>query len=210
MTPALSPGSAAPGGARAHADEDHGLAERIRAGDAAAFETLFNRYYGRLHAFARTYVRSAEVAEDLATDVFVRVWERRAEWELRGTPRAYLYAAVRNESLAWLRRQRMLDRAHASALRDDRSPGMGAAPLAGDAQLEARELAEAIDRGVDALPERTREAFVLHRRHGLTYAEVAAAMDISPRTVEVHIGRAFRALRTHLGPLLSLLLLALR
>ncbi|HEX2080475.1 MAG TPA: RNA polymerase sigma-70 factor [Longimicrobium sp.] len=208
MSRALFPESAAPGGERAEAEEaDRALAERIREGDAAAFETLFHRYYGRLHAFARTYVRAPEAAEDLVADVFVRVWERRTEWELRGGPRAYLYGAVRNEALAWLRRQRMLDRAHADALRDDRRPGMGAAPLAGDAQLEARELAEAIDRAVDALPDRSREAFVLHRRHGLSYAEVAAAMDISPRTVEVHIGRAFKALRTRLSTLLSLLVM---
>jgi RNA polymerase sigma-70 factor (family 1) len=205
---ALFPQSAAAERADAAGDEaDRALAERVRAGDAAAFEALFHRYYGRLHAFARGYVKSPEVAEDLATDVFVRVWERRAEWELRAGPRAYLYAAVRNEALAWLRRQRMLDRAHADALRDDRRPGMGAAPAPGDAQVEARELTEAIDRAVAALPERTREAFVLHRRHGLSYAEIAAAMDISPRTVEVHIGRAFKALRTHLSTLLSLLLM---
>ncbi len=185
-----------------------GLAERVRAGDAAAFEALFHRFFRRLHAFAESYVGDAEVAEDLVTDVFVRVWERHAEWSLRGGPRAYLYGAVRNEALAHIRRRRMLQRAHASAAADERRPGMGAPPAPTDAGLQARELAEALELAIERLPERSREAFVLHRRHGLSYAQVAEAMDISPRTVEVHIRRAFQALRADLGGFLALLLAA--
>jgi RNA polymerase sigma-19 factor, ECF subfamily len=186
---------------------DGELAARVQAGEAAAFEALFRRYYRRLYVFAEGYVRSPEVAEDLTVDVFARVWERRAEWSLRGSPRSYLYAAVRNEALAWLRRQRMIERAHEDAVRDERRPGMGGPPAPADAQVQAHELAEAVERAVGSLPERTREAFVLHRKHGLSYAEVGAAMEISPRTVEVLIRRAFKSLRAHLGAFLSLFLL---
>jgi RNA polymerase sigma-70 factor (ECF subfamily) len=182
------------------------LAARVRSGDGAAFEALFRRYYRRLHAFAETYVGSSEVAEDLTVDVFVRIWERRAEWSLRGGPKSYLYAAVRNEALAWLRRRKMVERAHADLVRDERRPGMGGPPAAADAQVQAHELADAVERATARLPERTREAFVLHRRHGLSYAEVAQTMGISPRTVEVLIRRAFQALRTQLGGFLVLLL----
>jgi RNA polymerase sigma-70 factor (ECF subfamily) len=196
------PGAAAAGEDPAEAAAlEAALAERVRAGDAAAFEALFQRFFRRLHAFAESYVGDSETAEDLVADVFVRVWERRAEWQLRGGPRAYLYGAVRNEALAHVRRRRMLQRAHASAAADERRPGMGA-------DLQARELAEAIELAIERLPERSREAFVLHRRHGLSYAQVAEAMEISPRTVEVHIRRAFQALRADLGGFLALLLAA--
>jgi len=188
--------------------DDAGLAVRVRAGDPAAFEALFHRYYHPLFAFAERYVRSPEVAEDVTVDVFVRIWERRAEWKLRGSPRGYLYAAVRNEALVHLRRRRMVESAHADAARDERHPGMGAPAAPADAQVQANELAEAADRAILQLPERTQEAYVLHRKHGLSYAEVAATMEISVRTVEVHISRAFKALRTHLGAFLSLLLVA--
>jgi RNA polymerase sigma-70 factor (ECF subfamily) len=188
---------------------DAALAERVRAGDAAAFEALFRRHYDGLHAFAERYLRSPEAAEDVTVDVFARVWERRAEWKLRGSPRAYLYAAVRNEALAQLRRRRMVERAHADAARDERRPGMGAPPPGSDADVQARELAAAAEAAIAALPERTQEAFVLLRQHGLSYAEIALAMGISAKTVEVHVSRAFKALRAQLAPFLALMLVAL-
>src|SRR5206468_9508222 len=101
-----------------------------------------------------------------------------------------------------------VQRAHQAALRDEQAPGMGGGPPDADAGVEARELADAIDAAVDRLPDRTREAFVLHRKHGLSYAEVGEAMGISPRTVETLIRRAFRSLRTQLVQFLPLLFLA--
>lgn len=192
--------------APADAVPDDRLAARVRAGDAAAFEQLFHAYYPRLHAFVESYVRSADVAEDLVADVFVRIWERRAEWDLRGSLRAYLYTAARNEALVWLRRRRMMDRVHEGTAHDDRPPGMGAPPAPVDAAVQARELSEAVEQAIERLPERGREAFVLHRRHGLSYAEVGETMGISPRTVEVHIRRAFQALRDELIHFLPLLI----
>jgi RNA polymerase sigma-70 factor, ECF subfamily len=189
-------------------EQDEGeLAARIRSGDPRAFEALFQRYYRKLHAFIDGYVDSADAAEDLAVDVFSRIWERRGEWVVQGSVRAYLYGAARNEALAHLRRKRMIDRAHAQAARDLRSPGVAGPATLADAQVEAGELARAVEAAIARLPERGREALVLHRKHGLSYAEVAATMGISPRTVEVHIRRAFVALRTELAPFVPFLLL---
>lgn len=186
---------------------EDGLAARVRDGDAAAFELLFHRYYLKLHAYIDGYVRAPDVAEDLAVDLFTRIWERRADWEVRGSLRAYLYSAARNEALAWLRRGKMLERVHAEAAREQRSPGMAGPTLAADAQVEAGELSRAVEAAIARLPERGREALVLHRKHGLSYAEVGEAMGISPRTVEVHIRRAFAAMREELAPFLPFILL---
>ena len=189
-----------------HSVDDAALLAGIRAGEEASFELLFRSYYGRLHLYAEGYVRSPEVAEDLTVEVFARIWERRADWEVHGSIRAYLYAAVRNEALMHVRRRRMLARMHSDPAFDLRPPGMGAPGPAPDASLEAEELTLAVEAAIARLPERSREAFVLHRKHGLSYAEVAAAMGISPRTVEVHVSRALKALRVNLKGFFTLLL----
>jgi RNA polymerase sigma-70 factor, ECF subfamily len=188
---------------------DQALADAVRAGDEASFEALFRLYSKRLFLFAERMVRSREVAEDLVADVFVRIWERRAEWELRGSMKSYLYTATRNRALTHLEQQRVWDRAHRDARAEGRPPGLGRPPPAADVALHDRELGEAIAAAIERLPERTREAFVLHRQHGLSYAEVAQTMGIAPRTVEVLIRRALKALRAHLGHLLLLLVTAL-
>ena len=185
---------------------DQEWAEGIRTGDEACFSALFHAYYKRLHAFAEGYVRSPEAAEDLTVDVFARLWERRAEWEVRGSVRSYLYVAVRNQALDYLEHQRVVNRVHSGLSSGERQPGMGSPPPPADAEAEARELAEAIERALEHLSERSREAFILHRQRGLSYAEVGQAMGVAPRTVEVHIRRAFQSLRSQLAGFLALLL----
>jgi RNA polymerase sigma-70 factor (ECF subfamily) len=201
--PTADGGDPSPGGS-----PDQRLAAAIQAGDEASFETLFRTYARRLYLFAEGYVKSAEVAEDLVADVFVRIWERRGELELRSTWQSYLYTATRNRALTHLEHLRVMRRAHAVA-EDDRPPGLGAPTPAADAGVHVRELEEAVERAIALLPERTREAFVLHRQHGLSYAEVARTMGIAPRTVEVLIRRALKTLRTQLVGFLPVFIVAL-
>ncbi|HEX6070357.1 MAG TPA: RNA polymerase sigma-70 factor [Longimicrobiaceae bacterium] len=187
---------------------DQALAAAIRGGDEASFETLFRTYSRRLYLFAEGYVKSAEVAEDIVADVFVRIWERRSELELRSTWQSYLYTATRNRALSHLEHLRVMHRVHAAA-EDDRPPGLGTPTPAADAEVQVRELEEAVERAIALLPERTREAFVLHRKHGLSYAEVALTMGIAPRTVEVLIRRALKTLRSRLVGFLPVIIVAL-
>src|SRR2546426_9831663 len=76
----------------------------------------------------------------------------------------------------------------------------GAAHAPADADFEAEELRQRLERALSALPPRTRAAFVLSRNEGLSYAEVASRMAISPKTIGVHISRALTVLRKALLP----------
>ncbi|HEU4589181.1 MAG TPA: RNA polymerase sigma-70 factor [Gemmatimonadales bacterium] len=175
------------------------LFARVRAGDEAAFVTLFERYYDPLCAFARGYVASAEEAEEVVEDVFVRCWTLRAKLDIRESVKAYLYTATRNHALNRLRRARAWTRWLAGRRAGDAVPGMGQhAPDAEDA-LHAADFAAAIDAAIAELPERCRQVFTLHRAHGLTHAEIAATMRIAPKTVENQLGRALKLLRARLA-----------
>lgn len=175
------------------------LLERLRAGDGAAFEALFRTYYNPLCHFAEGYVHSAHVAEELVEDVFCWIWERRAEWRVEHGVKAYLYGAVRNRALKHVARSRFAEQIQEAADQEERALAMGQPPRPSDARVSDGELAQAVERAVAALPARCRQAYVLHRQHELSYAEIAGIMGTSVKTVENHLARALKALRMSLA-----------
>jgi RNA polymerase sigma-70 factor (ECF subfamily) len=115
MTPALESfvaGRAAHGRARGIADlkskrqSDHALIARIAAGDRDAMGTLYARHHENIYRFACRMVRSAQTAEDIASDVFLDVWRGAGEFEHQCEVATWLFAIARNKSLGALRRSR--------------------------------------------------------------------------------------------------------
>jgi RNA polymerase sigma-70 factor, ECF subfamily len=176
--------------------------ERIQAGDEAAFEALFREHYHGLCVFAARLVASDAIAEELVQDVLLRVWEQRERLHVTGSVPAYLYGAVRNQALGHLRHERVERKwlAHPGGSRPP-APSSGAANT--DERVRAAELAAAIERALAQLPPRCREAYLLRRQHHLSYAEIARVMGIAPKTVEIQIGAALKALRTSLADWLA-------
>lgn len=176
----------------------------IRAGDEHAFEQLFRAHYGELCGYARKLVGDGDTAEEVVQNIFVQLWERRDHLSVSSSPRAYLFSATRNACLNHLDHLKVRHR-HAEAVQ--------ALPLdqAADAAaaLELQELNARIHDAIELLPERCREVFVLSRFESLKYDEIAERLAISPRTVEVQIGKALKFLRDHLRELLPLLVVLL-
>jgi RNA polymerase sigma-70 factor (ECF subfamily) len=172
---------------------------RIRAGEEEPFAEVFTTYHERLCFYAESYVRSPETAKEIVSDVFLWIWQHRADWTVTGSVASYLYGAVRHRALSHLKHGRIVDRTHAQVLRAEYSPGMGEPPASPEDALHAQELAALVEQTIQKLPERSREAFLLQRQHGLSYGEIAATMGISVSTVEKHMIRALRALREAIG-----------
>jgi RNA polymerase sigma-70 factor (ECF subfamily) len=179
------------------------LLAQMRAGEGNAFAALFSRYYDALCAFASGYTASRAEAEEVVEDVFVRLWELREQLEVRESLKSYLYTATRNRALNRLRDKRAETRRLEEASADATAPGMGQPGPGIDQEVEAEEFARAVERAVEQLPPRARQVFLLHRQHGLTYAEIAAALEISPKTVENLLGRALKHLRARLARFLG-------
>jgi RNA polymerase sigma-70 factor, ECF subfamily len=174
-------------------DTDDECLARIRTGDAAAFEQLFRRYAEPLYDCAYGYVGSRDAAQEIVQRLFVTLWERRRDWTVSGTVATYLFRAARNASLNALRdhRRGIAFRARLSDTADTGGPNV-------EQEIEAAELAVAVARIVARFPTRCREVFRLNRYHHLTYPEVAEVLGLSVKTVEVHMARALRELRTRL------------
>jgi RNA polymerase sigma-70 factor (ECF subfamily) len=169
---------------------------RLRQGDERAFESMFRTHAAALCAFAFSYVRSRETAEEIVQDLFCWIWEQRFTVEMPHGMRPWLFSAVRNRALNALRDSRMEFSMHERLARDAQAqPG----PARPDAELSARDLAAAVARVVAAMPARCREVYTLVRQQHLSLADTARVLGISPKTVEIHMTRALAILRAQLG-----------
>lgn len=184
-------------GRRSAPGAESALIDQVRAGDGEAFEKLFRLYYNPLCAFATSYVRNKDLAEELVEAVFARIWQQRERWEISTNLRAYLYTAVRYQVLDFRRHAAAEDRMRERSIRNAMSPGQAQAADPHE-QCEEAELDTAIREAIEHLPERCRLVFTLRWQHHQSYAEIAATLGIAVKTVETQISRALKSLRVRL------------
>lgn len=171
---------------------------RIIQNDQQAFTELFRHFYDRLHHFCIQYVHSPESAEEIVSDCFVSLWNRRSELGKVNNLEVYLFIAVKNRSLNHLQKY--------SGLRIVAMEGSGSATLVNtidpEKQLEWKEMLAKMDNVVNALPEQCRRIFLLVKEEGFKSREAALILGISPRTVETQVLRAMRRLQDAIGKFL--------
>jgi RNA polymerase sigma-70 factor (ECF subfamily) len=170
---------------------DAALLRAVRLGDQRAFEALFTRHYPRVYAVALRIVGSPEDAEELALDAFVKLHRRPLVDSEEHNVAGWLYRVATNDGFNLLRARRRrlnwLQRAGRLLRRHDDDDPLG--------EVVRRDEAELVRRALSTLPERQRAALVL-RASGLSYAELAGALEVAPSSVGTILVRAERALRT--------------
>lgn len=177
------------------AARDRSLMERVRDGDAAAFDALVRAHWPALVRYAARLLGSVDAAQDAVQEAFVRVWRDRSRWvATEGTVRAYFYRVTRNVGIDAVR-MRKVRRDRADDVRR-----LASAPPPTPAQiLERKELIVALGRAVEALPERRREVFSLVFFQELSYREAAEVLGISPKTVANQMWSAYAEVRRSLA-----------
>lgn len=167
-----------------------------RASEDGALEALFQEHYHGLCSYVSSYTRSPAIAEEVVQDLFVALWRDRMRRPPSDLGKAYLYRAARNRALNQQRRIRL-----ETSWRIEE--GAGADPLSPtpEADIQSREVIAAVDAAIDALSPRTKEVFLLVQENELKYAEVAEVLEVSVKTVEYHMTKAFTELREKLAPL---------
>jgi RNA polymerase sigma-70 factor (ECF subfamily) len=169
-----------------------------------ALETLFRSRYATLCEYVYHLVGSREVAEDLVQDLFVRLWELKADAAPGTLADAYLYKAARNRALRYLKHRRIEQRWAEGSVTDGEA-ALRASCMT-DQSAETQQLADAIEAAIARLPDRCRLIFLMSREQQLTYGEIARALEVSLSTVETQMSRALKRLRSDLAPFLALLL----
>lgn len=159
-----------------------------------AFADLFRLLYDRLLRFCIQYVQSPEAAEEIVSDVFVKIWNRRTELAQIDNLEVYLFVAVKNHSLNYLEQY--------SSLRItpiDTGLAQLSTSMDPEKEMEWKEMLLKLDLEVSRLPDQCRKVFRLIREEGFKYRDVAAILNISPRTVETQLFRAIRRLNDAIG-----------
>lgn len=169
------------------------LVERIRNGDQQAFENLFYRYYSKLCVFSNSYVKSLDIARDVVQDVFIKIWDNRENFHINQSLKAYLYQAVRNQSLNLLQQKKQKLKLKERLLKQQELSKTEEV-----CDLNTEELTQKIWKLVEKLPERRRTIFILYRKHGLSYLEIGEVLGIARKTVENQMGKSLQFLREHL------------
>ncbi len=173
------------------------LIARLAKRDETAFEQVFKAHFKNLHAYAFSILRDEVAAEEAVQNVFCKIWERAGNLSINGPLAAYLYRAVNNESLNYLKHQKV-KAAHALHV-----AYVGEAHRETPARLlQGKELEGRLRRAMNELPEQCRTIFQLSRFEELRYREIADRMGLSVKTVENQMGKALKLLREKLSDLL--------
>ncbi len=177
-------------------DTDEALFERLRAGDMAAFDRLYERLEGPLFGFIRTRLGDQAEAEDVLQETFLAALRERSRADALRSVRAWLYQVAHNLCLNRLRSRRRAGKAMEVVGRDD-----AAVDPTGPAQtaLEAAERARGLAAAVGRLPAPLAELYHL-RASGLSYEEITAITEVPLGTVKSRMHELVKRLREEMTP----------
>jgi len=195
------------------ADSDHLLVQRVLTGDMRAFELLVHKYQRRVERLIGRMVRDSDLVQDIAQETFIRAY--RALGQFRGESQFYtwLYRIAVNtakKQLLELKRDPVVTMSALESGRDDETSGAERELIeqatdteTPEAVLASKEIAEAVNAAMEALPVELCQAITLREIDGLSYDDIARVLDCPIGTVRSRIFRAREAISARIRPLLE-------
>lgn len=171
-------------------EEDIGLFLRIQQDDPQAFEEIYYRYFLKLSNTAFKRLKDRAMTEEIVQELFVNLWLKRHQLPALKNPESYLQTLLRNSVIDWFRTQTRHDgfTAERCAQPDHHTTNTT------EQQILYADLRQAYESTIGQLPDKCRQVYTLHQR-GYSVADIAAQLQISPKTVESHLLKAHTTLR---------------
>ncbi len=176
---------------------------RVKTGDDSAFEYLVQKYRRPMLSFMYRFAHNSAVAEDLAQEVFLRVYRSREKYEASAKFTTWLYRIASNLAVNHARDTRH-ERPENTVSLDEPDPESGLTMDVPDNSLTAeqaivrRERLSAIRQRVEALPERQKMALIMHKYQQMDYRQIAEALKLSESAIKSLLFRAYETLRVQL------------
>ena len=175
--------------------------EKLRAGEPSSYAHLVERFHHPLCLYAFNLTRNRAEAEDIVQNVFMRVWRKREKLKPDLSLKSYLYRSVYNEFIDNYRKKKVLstiEKSYIIAIDD----------LVQDGENKDMErMINIMKIEIENLPPKCKEVFLMSKKDGLTNEEISEYLNISIKTVEAHITKAFSTLRQKIGAKVEILLL---
>ena len=163
------------------------------------FEFIFNKFYISLCYFAHNYVGKKEVAEDIVSEVFYKLWENRTTLKINTSIKSYLFKTVQNHCLNYKKHQIVIKKFETNLnneLNDDNSINNLKSDIS--SYIIAQEIQDKIEQSISILPPQCQHIFKLNRFENLKYKEIAEKLNISVKTVETQMYRALKKIKDFL------------
>ncbi len=171
--------------------------QRLKQGDTEAFSFLFDRYHKLLYVLAYRYLKSVEDAQDAVQHTFMKLWEKRNDFDFSQGVRSLLFTILKHFILNEFRhKQVMWDKQAAIIKQQERAEN----PFA---SFEDKEMSELLYSAIEKLPPQKREICELKIKRGFSNQQIAEKMNLSIPTVKSHYTQAIKQLRESMGGMMS-------
>lgn len=183
-------------------EKDFLFVEKLKKGDYDAYTLLMNNYYKNLCGYANLFTKDPSKSEDIVQNVFVKLWVYRKKIDSNIPIKRYLHKSVYNEFIDQYRKNKSiisLEEKHLKAINT----------VIDNNSFDIEQLMTRVNNEIEKLPGKCKRVFILNKKEGLTHDEIAEYLQISKKTVEGHITRAFKILNQKLGKKIKSILIIL-
>jgi len=177
----------------ADCSNDVELADRLRKGELAAFDVVFQKYSGRLYSFVYRYLRCAEESSGVVQSVFLKLWENHRNLKKESSLKSYLFTIAYNEICTLFRRRICLQK-YFDNFRNQNNYVTSET----EDEVNYNMLLDQLDKIIKDLPERHRNIFLKSRIEGKSSKVIAYELGLSPGTVDNYISKTLRIINEKL------------
>ena len=175
-----------------HNRTDSELTEALRRGEEGAFEVLFLRYWKQAHCFVKSRVFSDEEAREIVQEVFTDIWHNRGDRQIESF-KTYLFTALKYRTIKYVR-----SLINHKKYWNHYSVFIPKSANQTQLDIDYDLLADALEQGMERLPEKTKAVFMLNRLQGKSLPEISKALNLSEKAIQYHLTKSLKQLRLHL------------